>query len=659
MEQKEDKVVLEQIYRPSTKELDFINRVYKNYYKWRLNLTTNWSQFENLSVREYIKTAREKFNGIIPLDSLIDRKKFVSKEFRNSAEQVMTYISNLAQNPEFYGEEGLDQNIATLLNALVRTLRRGTKWKILDAYHFLQTVIDGTGIVYVSWNPRSRKIKNIKFFDYQNGDIEFEEKELKENLIEEIWVDPLDVFVPKIFEPDIDKQGELIWRKIMTWKDFKRRYGSYPLANKVYPGQKLSEDSLFAEFLDKTLLTSDKIEILQYYNTEEDEYGVVANGVFLNPVKTKQRSSMVSPLPWNHKELPFAKTIYRFTSPSLFWGASLMHIVKDEVEAFNELIEMGLNRIYKAINPPVITNDYSVPNNIEIESGKLYVSRGEWKELNMGTLDPNVWNLSYTLQNQIARGVTPLSYPSQPTRQPKSASEILSRQQKELQSYQPQKMFYQDLIEQKIWLTVYNGIQFLTAEQTKRMVGNERFEKTLFVDNIQTPNGFSSLEIRIKPEISQPEKLFVESIIKSIQNKKRTEIIEISPEALQNLKFDVDIMFNVENTPELKKALFSNFVQQIMAMFPDLIDKKKLLIRLFEVYNENPVDYLADNIIPSLFVPQIQQPQNQLTPQGFGNNQGGQQIPQQLIQSGQRGPTGGIQNINPSLKDLIGTESLL
>jgi hypothetical protein len=650
MENNEDKIILESIYHPSTKELDFISRVYKNYYKWRANLSTPWSQFENLSVREYIKSARDKFNGIVPIDPLIDRKKFISKEFRNSAEQVMTFVANLVQNPEFYGENILDQNISSFLNALIKVLRRGTTWKILDAYHFLQTIIDGTGIVYVSWNPRKRKVKNIKYFDDQTGEVKFEEQELKENSIEEIWVDPLDIFIPKIFEPNIDKQGELIWRKFMTWKDFKRRYGNYPLSKNVYPGSRLSDESLFSEFLDKTLLTSDKIEIIQYYNTEEDEYGIIANGVFLNPVKSTERKSKVSPLPWNHKELPFAKTIYRFTSPALFWGASLMHIIKDEVDAFNELIEMGLNRIYKAINPPIVTNDFTIPNNLELESGKLYVSRGQWKELNMGTLDPNVWNLSAMLQNQILRGVTPLTPPSQPTRQPKSASEILSRQQRELQSYQTQKTFYQDLMEQKIWLTAYNGIQFLTSEQTRRMIGNEKFEKTLFVDNIQTPVGFSSLEIRIKPDVSPPEKLFIESIIKSIQKKKKVEIIEISPEALQNLKFDVDVMFNVENTPELKKALFSNFIQQIMAMFPDLIDKKKLLIRLFEVYNENPIDYLADNIVPSLFIPQFQQQQQLLSPQ---QGQSGQGINQQIIQAGQRGPMGGIQNINPSLKDLI------
>jgi hypothetical protein len=596
----QEKIKLENVYNPSQQEIEVISKVYEKFYKWRTIQTTNWSQFEGYNLKTYISTAREKFNGLIPIDPTIERKKFFSKEFRNNAEKILTYIANLAQNPSFYGEEGLDGNIATLLNAFLNYYRRGAKWKILDALHFLQTIIDGTGIVYVSWNPRKRKLKNIKYVDLESGEIEFENKDVQENSVEEIWVDPLDIFVPKIWEIDIDKQGELIWRKIMTWDDFKRNYGVYPLAENVYPGERLSQDSIFSQFIDKTLFNTEKIEILNYYNTEEDEYVIIANGVFLNPISSKQRRSKISPLPWNHKELPFAKTIYRPTSPPLFFGASLMHLVKDEVEAYNELIEMALDRIYKAINPPIVTNDYSIPNNFKLESGKLYVSRGDFKEINMNQLDNNVWNVYGLLQNQIEKTSTPAISPSTPSRQPKSAMENLIRQQKELQSHQIQKLFLQDLLEQKVWLLIQNVLQFLTAEKMERMTGSV-FQKVLFIDDIQTPAGMSSLEIRIKDKISSPEELKKESIIKSLVLKKKVEIIEVSIEALQNLKFDVGIKFDLENTPELKKALFMEFVKTLMAMFPQQIDPQKLLIRLFEVYNENPADYIPNQAVFQLY----------------------------------------------------------
>jgi len=642
-----EKIVLEEIYRPSEKELEVIQKVYKKYYKWRTSHYSSFSQLEGLSINEYIKTARDKFNGIIPLSSIDERKPYSSKEFRNTAEQVVTFISNLSQNPEFIGDDGLDQNIAVFLNALLKKIKSGTKFKILDALHFLQTIIDGTGIVYVSWNPRKRKLKNIKFYNEETGEVDFEEITLQDNTIEEIWIDPLDIFVPKIFEPDIDKQGELIWRKIMTWSDFKRRYGGYALNKYVFPGQRLSENSIFSEIFDKSLLASEKIEIINYYNVEEDEYAVIANGVFLNPVKSKKRASMISPLPWNHKELPFAKTIYRFTSPALFWGASLMHLVKDEVEAYNNLIEMSLDRVYRAINPPVVTNDYSVPNNIKLESGKVYVSRGDWKELQMSPLDPNAFNVSMILQNQIMKNTTPLVPPSPNTRQPRSASEILTRQQKELQSYQTQKVFYQDLIEQKLWLAIFNGIQYITSDFAKKAVGEEKFEKTLMIDQIQTPVGLSAVKIVVKKgELNPPEELAKQSIIESIKNKKRVEIVEISVDALRDLRLDVSVRFDIENTPELKKALFMNFVQQLFNLFPDIgIDKKKVALRLFEIYNENPADYLSDDAVHSIFLKE--NPKTLPQP--------GQSMQQQVIQSQQTGPASGPLGaiVKPNLTDLI------
>lgn len=449
----------------------------------------------------------------------------------------------------------------------------------------------------------------------------------------------------------------------MTWSDFKRHYSMYPLSRVVRPGTMLSEESLFASLIDKSIFNSEKIEILNYYNTEEDEYGIIANGVFLNPVLSKQRKSRVSPLPWNHKELPFAKTIYRPTSPPLFWGASLMHLAKDEIDAYNEIIEMSLDRIYKAINPPIITTDYSVPQGLKLKSGELYTARGEFKEIKMDPLDPSVWNVGALLQNQIERTSTPAISPSAPTRQPKSAMENLLRQQRELQSHQLQKLFFQDLLEQKVWLLIQNAIQFLTTESIKKKLGKV-FEKTLFIDDIQTPVGISSLEIRVKqsPQLKSPQELRGESILKSLANKKRVEIIEISIEALRDLKFDIGIKFDLENTPELKKALFMEFVKTIMSLFPSQIDPNKLLIRLFEIYNENPADYLPTQAILSMYGKKSLVSGNQL-PQPSQPNQMGENntTKDNLIQTQRGAQTGGLNTQTPSgnvsLNDLILAEN--
>ena len=653
---KKGNIILEELYRPSPKEVEVIAEVYQKFHKWKNAVFgRTWEQLEGKTVKNYIKIARERFNGIVPENPLINRPKYFSKEFRFAAEKVLLYVANLVQNPKFTGVEGLDVQLATLLNAILKIIRKGSKWKILDAAHFLMSVVDGTSIVYVSYKPKIKKVKNIDYYDWETGEIKFEEKDLFEDEIEEMWVDPLDFFVPKPYEPDIQKQGEVIWRKFMTWNDFKRMYSGFPQAKFVYPGTYLAEESLMARMIDSATLGSDKIEILQYFNSEEDQYIVIANGVWLNPVG---KNKDIMPLLWNHKKLPFAKTIYRFTSPPIFWGASLIHLAKDEIDAWNNLVEMALARIYKAINPPIYTTDVTVPSDTKIEGGKLYVVRGDLKEVQMIPLDPNVWNMSFSLQNQIYKAVTPMEFPSPPSRQPRSASEILARQQKELQAYQTQKVFYQDLMEQKIWLEIQNALQFLTAQTIRKMTGEQTWKSILRVEDIQTPSGLTNLEIRIKEkpeELSTPEELKMESLLRSLSKKERLEIIEVTSETLKNLKFDVELTFDLENTPELRKVNYMNFANFLVQMFGGLIDHKKALIRLFEVWNENPADWLPDDVLVSLYAPETSTPTRPMIhPAGLQE----QTMPEQIIQATQRGPEAGVKGgrppaVSPNLTDLL------
>lgn len=663
-EKDKSKIVLEEFYRPSEKEIEIISDVYEKYHKWKNAITgKTWEQFENKTLKFYIKEARERFNGVITENPLISRKKFFSKEFRFSTEKVLLYIANLLQNPRFTGQEGFDVQLATFLNAILKLIRKGSKWKIKDTLDFLQTIVDGTGLVYVSYKPKHRKVREIDYYDWEAGDVRFKEKDLFEDIIEEISVDPLDLFIPKAHELDIQEQGEVIWRKFMTWSDFKRTYSGYPLSRFVYPGSKLSEESLFSKMLDATTLGTEKIEILQYFNSEEDQYVTIANGVWLNPIGKKSKEPM--PLPWNHKKLPFAKTVYRVGSPPIFWGVSLVHIVKDEVDAWNNIIEMALDRIYKSINPPIYTTDPTVPPDQKIEGGKLYVLRGDLREVQMIPLDPNVWNVNFTLLQQVEKGVTPLTFSTPPSRQPRSASEILAKQQRELSSYQMQKTFYQHLMEQKIWLEIQNAIQFLTAQKVRRMVGEGMWQNILRVEDIQTPAGLANLEIRLKPEeqsLTPKEQLKAESIIQSILRKERLEIIEVSVEALKSLKFDVELDFDLENTPEIRKVNYMQFANFLREAFGQLIDPKKVLLRLFEVWNENPADWLSDEMVMALYLPQAEERRNLMGLQE-------QSMPEQIIQATERGPREGVRGgrkpatalapvVSPNLTDLLTLENV-
>lgn len=599
------KIKLEDVIFPTEQYMSAVAEVYDKYYKWKIVNTNTWPQLKGQKIIDYVKSSRNKMYGYTPVSSeytLTGRKVFLTHEFRNQAEKILTFIANLAQNPKFTGTEGLDFQIATLLNGLHKFVTRGTAYKISTLLHYWHVVMDGTAIVYVSYAPFKSVRRDISELDLTTGAMTFTEAPHLKQEIEETLVDITDFYFPKIFEPDLQKQGECIWRSVMTWQDFKNYYKFYPLADKVVPGSMLVTDSLFARLLDKTMLVSDKIEVIKYFDALRDRYILIANGVWINPVGVNK--DQVSPLPWSHKQLPFAKTIYRFIDGNFFYGASLPQLVTSPVEAKENLIEMTLDRIFKAINPPILSRDPQVKNGMKLVSGNVYHVNSDpvndWRELAMGEIDPNAWTMGQQLDAITNNVATPITAQTQTSVQPKSAAENRIAQEQQQQNFNFQKLFYQDLLEQKGWLSVWNALQFYTAGDIAKMVGQKKYQGIFNMQNVHTPSGNSTLEVRFvktNQELSKVSDLMNEKLLRAIQRKEKVEIIEVSNEIIEDLQFEVEVSFDFEDTPELKKAIFMDFMQFLVQAFPDMIDRKKLLFRAFEVWNENPADYIPDEVV--------------------------------------------------------------
>jgi hypothetical protein len=642
-----DKVVLEKVKHFTDDEIEVIADVYDKYYRWRNIHFATFDEFGGKTLKQYVDEARDKFYGKIPISTsyeLTGRKLYFSQEYRVAVEKVITFITNLALNPQFYGIEGFDVQLSSLLNGLYRFLYRATKDKIRNFLQFWQAVIDGTVIVYTDARYKTRKYKDITYFDPQTYEIKYKEKEDKIFDKEERIVNLDDFFFPKIYEPDIQKQEEVIERVYMKWTEFKRKFGQYPNAQYVYPGIRLSPESLIAKLMDKTMLMQDKVEILRYYNRAKDEFVVIANGIWINPVKEGRRL-VRSPLPWNHKELPFAYTVYKPISNNFFYGASIVHQIKSPVEAIENLIEMSLERIWKAINPPIVTADPTVPeSNFSLEGGKIYSfpMADTFREIQMNPLDPSVWNMNVFLQGTLEKITTPLTPPATPTRQPKSAAENLLRQQAIQQSFSLPKIFYQDLLEQKARLQIKNLLQFMTSIDMQKAVGERKFRNVIRVNEVPSPTGVTNLEIRVtenKESLSTPEALRQEKLLRAISNKENIEIIEVSAEMLKNLDFDIAIKFDLEQTPQVQKALFMEFAQLLLQMFPDIIDRRKAAVRLFEIWNESPGDWLQEGVFEYLLSGTPLQPQ---LPQ-----QGVQPFTEMLTRAGGESVAQGVQGGRP------------
>lgn len=671
-----EKYLLEEVYRPPKEIQEFIFDVYDKYIKWRALKNQPYKQFNHRTLTEYLTEARNKFWGVTPLSYDDDTPVFMMPDTRNQIIYILAKIANLKMKPRFDGVEGFDAIKATILKDLVEYWKRGANRKLDNFWQFLYAVENGTVVVFTAYQNRIRKVKNITMYDPQTGETKYKESDLDESDVEDEIINLEDLFIPKPWEPNIQKQERVIVRSLLKWSDFKNAYQKYSNFDYVIPGSQFSDASIFSDFLSYDVRGGDFVEVIRYFDAIKDQYAIIANGVLLNPIKNANGEEEIAPLPWNHKKLPFSKTIFEPLGSNFFWGIPLAQKVKYPQEAVDTMMRLLIEREKRSIAAPIITTDPMIENGVEYKPGRIYqvsADVNQFKELPVSGADSSAWNTIMTLQNVIAStGSGALSAPIVPSRQPRSATEraIIAQQQNETAGLY--FLFYQDLLEQKIWLAVKNMIQFYTATKTEKIIGTKKFHKILSLSEIDLlEGGIGNRELRITEHPSKPDELYKESYLRSLLKKERVEIIEVTPQALQSLQFDIKISFETEQSPENERLIFLDFITRLLNMFGNsgLLSPKKVLYRVIEKFGESISDFVDENLIADYekerfgFTSEVPQ-QNQVNPvnlpeaQGYRGEEGASPLTNFLQR--QRGMMYGAQGPGEAMKNagIAGTNIL-
>ena len=635
--QENKKILLEEHYRPPKNIQEAIFDVYEKYIQWRSLREQPYKQFNNQMAADWWQDSREKFWGYLPLSYDLDVPQFFFPETRNQIVSALAKISNLKMKPRFEGVEGFDIIKATILKDFFEYWRRLANQKIKNFWNFLYTIINGTCIVFVGYTSRKKKTKNITMHDPATGETEWEEKDEFESEVTEEICNLEDIFIPKIWEQDLQAQDEIIWRTLLKFSDFKNAFKGYDLADYVVPGMQFADTSIFSQFLSYDVRGSDFVEVIKYFNVPKDRYMIIANGVLLNPIKSKGGKEEVCPLPWNHKKLPFAKTIYEPLDASFFYGMSLPWKVKTPQEALNKTFELLLEREIRSVSSPIITSDPTTELGLEFKPGRIYqvgTDVNQYKELQVNPASSSFWNTINSLQGIIARTGSGGASAVMPSRQPRSATEKAAEEQTKKENAGLYFLFYEDLLEQKVWLVIQNMIQFYTANKAEKILGEKKFHKILSLVNTELAGGgIGNREVRIADNPASIKELKDEAWYRSIFKKERVEIIEVTPKALRQMQFDIKIDFEPDYSPTEERAIYMDFTTALMNMFGQygLVDPKKVMFKMIDKFGENPVDYTPDALMSEYEMERFgftaQQPQQQVQPGSMpGVNNANQQM---------------------------------
>lgn len=599
--QNEDKVLLEDKYKPSDELLEAIYDVYDKFAEWKAIKSNNYRQFGGTNLSSWLQNSRDKFYGYSPVSE--DGQKFFFQETRNQITELLSRIANLRTRASFEGVEGFDILKSTLLNDLFHHWSRHAKRVYRNFRYYLYAVINGTVIVYVGFRHEKKKRESVTKYDDETGEMSWKMEDVEVAEVEEQLCNLEDIFFPKIWEPDIQKQGEIIWREMITKADFDKRYGQFKNSEHVFEGSMLSDQSIFAELISPVAIDKNLVEVIRYYNSDDNKYMIIANGVLLNPAK-KNGKDVIGPMPWNHGQLPFGKEIFEFIDSQFFFGMSMGQKVSDPQKALNDMWELLIDREKKAIARPILTNDPSMEEGVEFKAGHVYqvgadVQAG-YRELEMGSASSSYWNALGTLQGIIDRTGSGGVEPIQRSRQPESATAHRVSYQKERTISGMYYLSYEHLLEQISWLAVKNMIQFYSSSIVRRALGERKFNYIFALNDIRLVGGGNgNREVRVTDKPKPNKELQEEAMTKSLLKKEKVEIIEVTPQQLHDLSFDIKIAFDEELTPEGEQAMFMDWSIMMMNLFGQqgLVDPKKLAFRNIEKMRESPADIMPDELL--------------------------------------------------------------
>ena len=602
----ENKVKPEEMRVISQKEKELVAEIYDKYIKWSSVVNSPFKQFNGLNLRQYLRVSRRLFWGYDPdateiLNENLNKGKFniFLPEIRNNILEILSYFLSLRVKPVINAGIDLYKNyIEHICSGVYENWRNVTKDRIEKFWDYLYLIENGTLIKYVGYENVKVKKEYIK--PEKDGNFSFKEREVQLN--DEVIAKriPLEnIFFPKLYEPDIAKQGECILIERPPKAQFDIKYGNFERSKYVVEGSRIHPESAYADIVPLSTV-SDKVEVVKYFDENEDRYVIIANGVWLNPKNEKED---VFPLPYNHKKIPFEKVVFEPFDANFFYGLNLGFKLRTPQQIYNLYNELLLVREMKEISPPILTSDFEAPT-IKFGPSKVIPVQdvNAWKELNISPASPSFFQaLSLLKANLSIRSpVVPLS-----SRQPRSATEKKIESYRTNQFYENYLRMIWDLFYQEINLVLKTAFQYYPASKIikETIFGRREFNRVMKIANANLPSGgVGTLEIRMTPKPSYWEELEAEAAIRGRNERAKVEIIEVTPEFLESLDFVITaIQLEQENPPAMEQALFKEKLAFIVQTFGRMVSPVKALLRSFEVLKENPSDWLDQNTLEKLY----------------------------------------------------------
>lgn len=477
--------------------------------------------------------------------------------------------------------------------------------------YVLELIVKGTAIGYEDIEYQKKKVRDVKG---KGDNMTVSEKEIKTTKFYTEII-PIEEYYPaSVGIQGAENQPYSFRRNIMNFVQFQEKYGHYKKAELVEGKRSgYTDGSPIPYYMD--FVTSDvgdgNVELIRFYDSMNDQYIIIANGVWLNPLGDSEE---VQPLPWNHKEQPFYSSIYE-PFGIFFYGKSLPNKLSSMQDILNVLQNMVMDQSFLSTFTPILMSGFDEFEDDWIRPGrKMSIDTGglslQESIMPLQFPTPSGWHqyiLEYTRRimeesslDQVSQGVAGAGADRTTAFEIQTAASgvasILTMVARSLNG----------AIKRKATLRMQNILQFGFQPNATMIPGvladtdvNKPFA-TFSFNNTQLSEGKRGtrvLEIyRKEDSLPGNEQTQARSQVSEIEQGRPVEVTSIAPSYVRNVKYDVQIGLDPyrENSTIAEQSLLLQQIQVLANVGGQRVNLDEPITRLAASMGLDPTKIIRE-----------------------------------------------------------------
>lgn len=344
-------------YKPTQEELDMRALILRHFTLGYTNMYTPRVEFNDLSVIQRMTVDQMSFNTYQPNngqpaafdDVQAWRSRAMRPIVRNKCMSIAAHATATLIFPKVFAynnQNDQQQDAANVIEDLMEWAADQSNYANTAMRRTISALTDPASIGYTEYAEVYRSVKRPKV----GGGYE-KEMMLDETLsgFQDYPVSVDELFIENFYEPDIQKQAWLCWRRVTSYALAEAKYGAmYENFKHVFPGiQILLNDAnqAFYQVYDTNMRQTDVEEII-YWNRNLDVKIIMVNGVML--------TTPDNPNPRNDKRYPFDKFGFELINNRCFYYKSLAFKLQQDADIINTLYPMIIDGTYLNLMPPMV-----------------------------------------------------------------------------------------------------------------------------------------------------------------------------------------------------------------------------------------------------------------------------------------------------------------